>query len=568
MLVGQIFASAMIAVQLALMGRILARVIDRDHASVGQLLPLLLALGGLLVGIGLAGTIADSARDLLSELTTRYALTRLIDVATSVDLADFEDPGFHDLFERSSSSVEEQVWSVVLGLVGIGTGLVGATAIVVLLVAIAPLLVFVLAIGALPVWFTTRMDGAESYAFAYEMSPNNRERAYVGQLLTGRVAARELRIFRSASFLRRRHDRLYDERIQAVRSLIARRRRRALVTHIASALAVVVAAGLVIDFTASGRLTVAQVAIAVAAIQQLEQRLSSVLNGSGSLHEAMMFLRDFTRLENLGNARQAPTASAPADASIVLDHVGFAYPGTARTVLSNLNLEVPPGQLVAVVGENGSGKTTLAKLICGLYAPSCGRAVWRGADGVEINIHETNARIAALFQDFMCYQLPAYDNVALGDVERFHDRVAVEAAAVDGGIDQELKALPHGYETRLSREYVDGADLSVGQWQRVAMARALFRDAPILVLDEPTASLDPRAERRLYEEIRLLGAGRTVVLISHRFSSARQADRILVLEQGMIIEDGNHDALMALGGTYAELFQLQASAYGLADLET
>jgi ATP-binding cassette subfamily B protein len=224
-------------------------------------------------------------------------------------------------------------------------------------------------------------------------------------------------------------------------------------------------------------------------------------------------------------------------------------------------MEINRGEVVALVGENGSGKTTLAKLLCQLYAPSSGRILWDGVDTAGMDPDGVRKSIALIFQDFVQYQLPARQNIAAGRHERFDDLERIRAAARHSGADEFLAALPEGYETMLGPIFEGGQELSIGQWQRVALARAFFRDAPFIILDEPTAALDPRSEHQLFDRIRELTTGRSVLLISHRFSSVRAADRIYVLKRGQVIEHGSHSQLMAEGGLYAELFTLQASAY-------
>jgi ATP-binding cassette subfamily B protein len=226
-----------------------------------------------------------------------------------------------------------------------------------------------------------------------------------------------------------------------------------------------------------------------------------------------------------------------------------------------VSLEIGAGEVVALVGENGSGKTTLAKIIAGLYRPQAGRVLWDGVDVAAVDADELRRAVAVVFQDFERYLLPARENVGLGRHERIDDLPAIVAAARRADADEFLGRLPEGYETMLGREFAGGYDLSIGQWQRIALARAFFRDAPFVILDEPTAALDARAESRLFDGIRDLLEGRSVLLISHRFSSVRSADRIYVLDEGRVLEHGSHDDLMAAAGRYAELFPLQAAAY-------
>jgi ABC-type multidrug transport system fused ATPase/permease subunit len=267
-------------------------------------------------------------------------------------------------------------------------------------------------------------------------------------------------------------------------------------------------------------------------------------------------------------ARQRPhTRPLPPDAprrEIRFHQVSFAYPGAERDALSGLDLRIEAGRSLAIVGENGAGKTSLVKLLCGLYEPAAGRIAVDGVDLAATDPVAWRARIAVLFQDFARYQLSAADNIGLGAPELAGDRAHLVAAAELAGARELVESLPHGWETVLSREYTGGTDLSGGQWQRIALARAMFAvraGARVLVLDEPTAALDVRAEAELYDRFLELTAGLTTILISHRFSTVRRADRIVVLAGGAVVEDGDHQELLAAGGRYAEMFTLQAARF-------
>jgi ATP-binding cassette subfamily B protein len=282
-----------------------------------------------------------------------------------------------------------------------------------------------------------------------------------------------------------------------------------------------------------------------------------------SLYEAVLFVRDYDSFLALAPAvAAAPRAPAPRSFSrLEVDDVSFAYPEAATPALSGVSIEVRAGEIIALVGENGSGKTTLAKILAGLYNPERGAVRWDGVDVSKVDRDELRRSIAVIFQDFERYLLTARENVGLGRAEHVDDAEAVAAAALRADAHGFLAALPDGYETMLGREWLGGYDLSIGQWQRVALARAFFRDAPFVILDEPTAALDPRAESALFDRMRQLLDGRSVVLISHRFSSVRSADRIYVLQHGKVTEQGTHAELMERRGHYAELFTLQARAY-------
>jgi ATP-binding cassette subfamily B protein len=286
----------------------------------------------------------------------------------------------------------------------------------------------------------------------------------------------------------------------------------------------------------------------------------------GQLYESALFIQDFNNFVHFAPGTSHFTGTAPPPL-----HIGdlrardltFTYPSRQQPSLSEINIEIRAGQVVALVGENGSGKTTLAKLLAGLYLPQEGCITWGDQDLTTMNINLVRGRVAVLFQDFVHYFLSARANISMGRWEREGDEPAVREAAARSGAQSFVEDLPHGYDTYLGPQFFGGSDLSGGQWQRVALARAFFRDAELVILDEPTAALDPRAEADLFSVVRQLFSGRSVVLISHRFATVRLADHIYVLDQGKMVEHGTHDQLMARNGLYAELFTLQASAFGL-----
>jgi ATP-binding cassette, subfamily B, bacterial len=396
------------------------------------------------------------------------------------------------------------------------------------------------------------------------MTPGDRQRDYIQHILMGRNAAKEVRAFNLASFLRGRYDRLYDERIEELRKLARRRTGRSLIGSLTSSGVTVGTIGMLSWLYVSGRMGLAAAGAAVFGLYQLASRLRNLHFSATSLYEATLFIRDYSSFLTLEPEVEAAEGSRPAPESfdtLSVEDVSFTYPESDRPAVDRVTLEIRKGEVVAFVGENGSGKTTLAKLLAGLYRPERGRIRWDDVNLAEVDADELRRSVAVIFQDFERYLLPARENVGLGRKERIEDLAAVIEAATRADAHEFLDSLPEGYETMLGREFSGGYDLSIGQWQRVALARAFFRDAPFVILDEPTASLDARAESNLFARMRELLHGRSVVLISHRFSSVRSADRIYVMHDGRVVEQGSHDELMALDGLYAELFTLQARAY-------
>ena len=399
------------------------------------------------------------------------------------------------------------------------------------------------------------------------MTPESRERQYLMELLTERQPAQEIRIFGSGAFLQERYNALTAERLRRLRIFLRARLKVALLGSGGGLLGTVIGLVALIMFLRDGRMTIATALTAALAMQQLGSRLAGLTASTGRLIESGMFIDDFDAFVRLADQIEAaPASKAEPDSrsrlrSVQVENVSFAYPGTHRAVLDDVSLEVEPGEVVALVGENGSGKTTLVKLICGLYAPTRGRILWNGADAGDVDPATMLTDTTVLFQDYIQYHLSVNDNIVLGRPGAAVGEDAITAAAARAGAAGFIDQLPFGYETRLGREFYGGHELSVGQWQRLALARAFYRDGSFLVLDEPTASLDPRAEAALFAQMRELAHGRSVLLVSHRFSSVRSADRIYLLEQGRVTEGGDHETLLAAGGRYAELYALQADAY-------
>jgi ATP-binding cassette subfamily B protein len=396
------------------------------------------------------------------------------------------------------------------------------------------------------------------------MTPRDRERDYLMGLLTARDVAKEVRAFDLADYLRSRYDRLFAERIAELRR-VARQQLWVYVAANLAAGAILAATLLLLAWlTVRGSVSLSGAGVAVAAVAIAGERLTVAGYSMGALGEASLYIQDYLAFVGMlpELQRQQPVASgASSFRRIDVEDVSFTYPAGEEPALRGVSMTIESGEIVALVGENGSGKTTLAKLLAGLYPPDSGVIRWDGVDIATVDRADLSRSIAPIFQDFVRFHLAARDNIGLGRVDRVDDLDGITEAARYADADGFIAALPAGYETRLGPEFVGGTDLSVGQWQRIALARAFFRGAPFVILDEPTASLDARAEHDLFERIRGLLAGRTVLLISHRFSSVRSADRIYVLDGGRVVESGTHDELMAQSGLYAELFSLQAAAY-------
>jgi ATP-binding cassette, subfamily B, bacterial len=424
----------------------------------------------------------------------------------------------------------------------------------------------------LPYFYVQSRTALVAFNNAMTQSQDARRLFYVSTLTGSLDAAKETRVFGLGDYLLRAYEALASK-VQHNSMRLARY--QGIGGAAAGVLAMVGYFGAyvyLIGEVLAGRLTIGDLTVYGGAFVQSQFQLQYIAAGLGGIVENHLFLKDLFELLDLGRTQPPPTLppvpltmrslnGRAHTSAIVFDSVRFRYPGHETDVLRGVSLAIPRGQVAALVGENGAGKTTLIKLLCGLYHPAEGRITLDGADIQSLDPSVLHAELGVLFQDFVHYHLSARENVGFGDVAHVEDLGRIREAARRAGVDSVLDRLPRGYDTQLGKVFEAGHELSGGEWQRLALARAYMRDAPILVLDEPTASLDPRAEQRIFEEVRRLLSGRTATLISHRFSTVRLADHIFVLDNGLIAEHGTHDELVAMGGRYAELYELQAASY-------
>lgn len=561
----QLFAGGALAVQLLLARRVLDAVLRGGAGTFGGVLTELIGLAVVSAVVSFAKIARAEQERLLSELISRYGVDRVLEVATAVDLLDYERPGFHNRLQRALINAEVRPAQMSGGVIGMLSSLFAIAGIGVALLVVQPLFLLLVVVAYIPAWLASTRASRVAHDFAVVQTERDRARFYLRTAISGKEEAKEVRAFGLASFLRARHDRLLDERIADLRAMVAERLRLGLAGGLLSSFLTAGAVAALIWLASNGRIDPAGATTAAGGVILLGQRLRGLSSSAGSLYEGSLFLEDFTTFVDAmpAIARRRPTGEVPETFSRVeADNVSFTYPSRDEPSLREVSVHVDAGEVVALVGLNGSGKTTLAKLLAGLYPPTSGTVRWSGADLADVDPDALKRRVAVVFQDFVRYYLSAAENIGVGRHEWIDDEERIVAAARQAGADKFLEALRNGYKTLLGPHYFGGSDLSLGQWQRVALARAFFRNAPFIVLDEPTAALDARAERDLFDRIRDLARGRSVLLISHRFSSVRSADRIYVLADGRIEEAGTHAELMARAGSYSEMFTLQASAYG------
>lgn len=529
---------------------------DRVRAAIPALL-VVAAAAGLRAGM-LA--VATWAQERLKPQVERLAETRLFRLTTRVELTAFDDEEFHNSMQRARDNGVPDSATVVEMTVNVLTGVIGVLSAAITLGVLHPALMPLLLVTAVPDGWAALRSARMRYAAFRRVSTARRRKFLLSDLMAERPPAAEVRAFTLRRFLLDEYDRVADHE-QRVELDVAWQRATTRMTGDllgGVALAVVYATlGLMLAF---GVVPLAVVGTAVLTIRASQSSLTSLMQSVNKLYEAGLYFGDYLEFCALAERFVPPERSgelAPFH-RLEADSVRFTYPGAETPALDGVSVAVERGEVVALVGENGSGKTTLAKLLAGLYRPDSGAVRWNGVDLAEVSGDALRERISVIAQDHTRWPLTAAQNITMG---RPRDDERMDEAARASGADAVLARLEHGYETLLDRRFRGGHDLSGGQWQRIAIARAFYRDADVMVFDEPTSALDPRAEHALFERIRRHAAGRTVVLISHRLSSVRYADRIYVLDRGRVVEQGTHAELQLAGGRYAELYELQAAAY-------
>jgi ATP-binding cassette subfamily B protein len=534
--------------------------VSDDRGRLAAMLTGLVVLGAVGVVSSVTHVCTGVWEQVLKLKTESLATDRVARATCAAELAAYDHPEFHDRVERAVSTAEQHTTTLLTSSVSVLRAMTGVLAVTAAVLLTAWWLLPLVLLAALPSARVAMARQRRNFGLRAELAENRRIRRYLLWLLTGRAPAQEVRAFDMAEALRERLADRFREAVDKETAFVRLFARRALVARLFGDVFVAATVVVLLVMLARGWLSLPAVLAALAATYLLSTQLRMAMRMSETAGGTLFFvadLRDFTT-----SPPSAPTADAGEFTTLSTDRITFHYPGSSRLALHDVTLELRAGQVVALVGGNGSGKTTLAKILTGLYQPDSGTVSWNGEPVTELA--RLRASSAIVFQDFQRYKMSAADNIGLGRPDGTDD-MAVTAAAELAGAASVLEKLPQGYRTVLSPELPGGVDLSLGQWQRVALARAFFRDAPFVVLDEPTASLDARAEAELFLRIRKLYAGRTVLLISHRLHTVRDADHIVVLHDGEVVEQGTHDELLARDEHYAELYLTQAAAYLDAD---
>lgn len=526
-------------------------------------------LVALVGGVTLLGAALRALTTMVSEIQSLRLADQVHDLlhakSVAIDLQYYENAEYHDTLHRAQEQAPYRPARIVAEIAQIGQGTVGLLAVIGLLLSFHWVLVALLLGAALPGLFIKGVHSRRLYVWMQRQTPTHRLARYLSTLLTSVEFAKEIRLFDLGRELRDRFNALRRRVIIDRLELVTRRAVADFAGQALAVSAVFVSLWFVAGRALAGAITIGAMVMYFAAFQRAQDFFRDLLAGLAGLYEDNLFLADFRRFLDLPPTVVEPAhprpLARPLGHGIVFDRVSFRYPGTERDVLRQVSFEVRPGEHVALVGDNGSGKTTLVKLLCRLYDPTEGAIRIGGVDLRELDPHELRGAMAVVFQDYARYQLSARDNIRVGNLALAPDSPRIEEAARRTGADAVIRALPAGYETVLGRQFENGADLSLGQWQKLALARAFVRDAEIVVLDEPTAALDPLAEAEVFAQFHELARGRTAIVISHRLSTVRATDRILVMAEGRIAEAGPHDELVGKEGLYARLFETQARPY-------
>lgn len=538
-------------------------VADRDAALMWVAIE-----AGLALVLMISTRLINILRSLLRAQLGNRINVMILEKALSLDLTQFEDSETYDMLTRARREASSRPLSMVMRTFSLAQGTIALAGLLGLLAAFSPLALAVLVGAALPAFVAEAKFSGDAFRLFRWRTPETREQVYVETVLAREDHAKEVKLYDLGPRLLRRYQAIFDRVFADDRALSWRRGLWGIALGVLGAAAFYGMYVWIALAAIAQTITLGAMTMYVVVFRQAQSTMGNLLSDVGGLYEDNLYLSTLYELLDLpvrgaaaGKVGGATAGPDPGD-GVRFEHVSFTYPGASTPALDDVSLHVPPGSKLAIVGENGSGKTTLIKLLAGLYVPTQGRVLVDGLPLQEWDAATLRRRIGVIFQDFVRYQLTVGENIGAGDDRAYDDRARWAEAADKGLAAPVIAELPTGYDTQLGKWFREGRELSLGQWQKVALARAFMRkDADILVLDEPTASMDAAAEVAIFDRFRERTKDQIAIVISHRFSTVRMADRIVVLDGGKVIESGSHDELLAQGGRYATLFKLQARGY-------
>lgn len=507
----------------------------------------------------------NMSNNMLRSLLTRHVNTLIIDKAIGLDLQYYEDPVFYDSMQNARMRADNSALAIVTSISQVVQQLITLVSLVALLVSFSPWLAVVVILAAIPNFLSNSRFAEMSFRALTRRAPESRLLHYIEMLLTSNESIKEIKLFGLGEALKNRYLTLSTQFLEEDRAIARKNTFASLAWGMLSNLAYYGSYVWVIVRTISQAITLGDMTMFLTVFRQSQSAVQQLLRNFSQLYENNLYLDnliDFLEVKPaLLSKEDAVEAPERIEKGIRFENVSFKYPGSERYVLKNINLFIGAGESIALVGLNGAGKTTLIKLLTRLYDPTEGQITLDGIDLRDIDLKSLHQRFGVIFQDYVRYQFSVRENIGFGQIEDLDQQERIEAAADKGGADAVVAELPDGYDTVLGRRWNKGQELSGGQWQKIALSRAFMRKAEVLILDEPTSALDAEAEYEIFLRFRELMHGRIAVLISHRFSTVRMADRIVVLSEGRIAELGSHQELMMHNQAYAHLFNLQAEGY-------
>jgi ATP-binding cassette, subfamily B, bacterial len=546
-------------------------IIDTVVANIGATAPdwtLLAQLIGLELALALAsdvlGRLTSLLEGLLGDLFSNAMSVRLMRHAATLDLLHFEDPDFFDKMQRARRQTMGRI-ALMSGTLGMAQQALTLTSLLAALVTFNPWLLLILVVAILPSFLGETAYAGIAYSFMFQWTPQRRELDYYRWVASELAPAKEIKLFGLADHFIGRYAELADDYVAENRRVATHRSATGAVLTAFSTVAYYGAVATIVHQTVVGDISIGELTFLMASFQRSRGLIGTILMSIAHSYEQGLQLKDLfdfldvrSNIRNVANPLPLPH---PIRQGFAFEDVGFQYPDAERWAVRHATFSLAPRESIALVGENGAGKTTLVKLLTRLYEPTEGRILLDGVDLAQYDIVELRRAIGVIFQDFFRYDLKASENIAVGRIDAREDHGRIVDSAEKSLAAEVIEGLDGKYDQMLGRRFEGGANLSGGEWQKIALARAYMRDAELLVLDEPTAALDARAEHQVFQRFNELTAGKMALLISHRFSTVRMANRILVLDDGQIIEGGSHEELLALDGRYAELFNLQAEGY-------